>query len=51
MARILVVDDQLSNRHLLALLNLNGYEVILAESGRKGLERYRRESPNVVALR
>lgn len=51
MARILVVDDQLSIRHLLdALLNLNGYEVILAESGRKGLERYRRESPDVVVL-
>jgi DNA-binding NtrC family response regulator len=51
MAKILVVDDHLSIRHLLdALLNLNGYEVILAESRRKGLELYRRESPDVVVL-
>jgi DNA-binding response OmpR family regulator len=51
MGKILVVDDQLSIRHLLdALLNLNGYEVILAENGRMGLELYRRECPDVVVL-
>ena len=45
MAKILVVDDhQLCIRLLLdALPNLNEYKVILAESGRKGLELYRRE--------
>ncbi len=48
MAKILVVDDQLSILHLLDLLN--GYEVRLAESGRMGLELYRREYPDVVVL-
>ena len=51
MAKVLVVDDQPPIRHLLdALLNLNGYEVILAENGRIGLELYQRECPDAVAL-
>lgn len=51
MAKILVVDDEPPIRHLLdALLSLNGYDVILAESGRKGLELYCRECPDVVVL-
>jgi DNA-binding NtrC family response regulator len=51
MAKILVVDDQLPIRHLLdALLNLNGYEVILADSGRAGVELYRHECLDVVVL-
>lgn len=51
MAKILVVDDEPPIRQLLdALLSLNGYDVILAESGRQCLEIYRRERPEVVVL-
>lgn len=51
MAKILVVDDEPPIRQLLdALLSLNGYDVILAESGTQGLESYRRERPEVVVL-
>jgi CheY-like chemotaxis protein len=51
MAKILVVDDEPPIRQLLdALLSLNGYDVILAESGKQGLEFYHRERPEVVVL-
>jgi len=50
-AKILVIDDEEGIRNLLdTLLRLKGYDVVLAASGRKGLELFRRECPNVVVL-
>ena len=51
MAKILVIDDEQSIRDLLdRLLRRKGYYVVLAESGRKGLELFRRERPDVIVL-
>jgi DNA-binding NtrC family response regulator len=51
MAKILVIDDEQGIRDLLdTLLSRKGYDVVLAESGRKGLELFRRERPDVVVL-
>ena len=51
MAKILVIDDEQGIRNLLdTLLRRKGYDVILAESGRKGLELFRRERPDVIVL-
>lgn len=51
MAKILVIDDELGIRNLLdTLLRRKGYDVILADSGRKGLDLFRREHPDVVVL-
>ena len=51
MAKILVIDDEQGIRHLLdTLLRRKGYDVILADGGRKGLELFRRERPEVVVL-
>ena len=51
MAKILVIDDELGIRNLLdTLLRRKGYDVILADGGRKGLELFRREHPDVVVL-
>lgn len=51
MAKILVIDDEQSIRHLLdTLLSRKGYDVVLADGGRKGLELIRREHPDVVVL-
>jgi DNA-binding NtrC family response regulator len=51
MAKILVIDDEHGIRSLLdTLLSRKGYDVVLAESGRKGLELFRRERPDVVVL-
>jgi CheY-like chemotaxis protein len=51
MAKILVIDDQPNVRMLLALLlQRQGYEVICAENGWKGLQRYRQEHPDVILL-
>lgn len=51
MAKILVIDDEQGIRHLLhTLLRRKGYDVILADSGEKGLEVFRRERPDVVVL-
>ena len=51
MAKILVIDDEQSIRDLLdTLLCRKGYDVVLAESGRKGLEVFRRERPDVVVM-
>jgi DNA-binding response OmpR family regulator len=51
MAKILVMTADVSSRHLLdALLSLHGYDVMFAESGRKGLELLRSTSPDVVML-
>lgn len=51
MSKILVIDDEQGIRDLLdTLLSRKGYEVVLAESGRTGLELVRRERPDVVVL-
>jgi DNA-binding NtrC family response regulator len=51
MAKILVIDDEPGIRNLLdTLLRRKGYDVVLAENGRKGLELFRREHPDVVVL-
>jgi DNA-binding NtrC family response regulator len=51
MAKILVIDDEEGIRSLLdTLLGRKGYEVMLASSGQKGLELFRRERPDVVVL-
>ena len=51
MAKILVIDDEQGIRDLLdTLLRRKGYDVVLAESGQKGLELFRRERPDVIVL-
>jgi DNA-binding NtrC family response regulator len=51
MAKILVIDDEEGIRNLLdTLLRLKKYDVVLAASGRKGLELFQREHPDVVVL-
>ena len=51
MAKVLVIDDEQGIRSLLdTLLRRKGYDVVVAESGRKGLELFRRERPDVIVL-
>ncbi|HEY6262188.1 MAG TPA: response regulator [Nitrospiraceae bacterium] len=51
MAKILVIDDEPGIRNLLdTLLRRKGYDVVLAESGQKGLDLFRRERPDVIVL-
>jgi len=51
MAKVLVIDDEQGIRALLdTLLRRKGYDVIVAESGEKGLECLRRERPDVLVL-
>ena len=51
MAKLLVIDDEPGIRELLdTLLSRKGYDVILADSGQKGLEVFRRARPDVVVL-
>ncbi len=51
MAKVLVIDDEQGIRALLdTLLRRKGYDVIVAESGQKGLECFRRERPDVIVL-
>ena len=51
MTKILAIDDEPSIRNLLdTLLRRKGYDVVLAESGQKGLELLRRERPDVIIL-
>jgi DNA-binding NtrC family response regulator len=51
MSKILVIDDEQGIRSLLdTLLSRKGYEVVLAASGQKGLELFRREHPDAVVL-
>jgi len=51
MSKILVIDDEQSIRDLLdRLLGRKGYDVVLAASGQKGLECFRRERPDVIVL-
>jgi len=51
MAKILVIDDDQSIRTFLdRLLSRKGYDVVLAGSGRQGLELFHRERPHAVVL-
>ena len=51
MAKILVIDDQPNVRALLdMLLRQQGYNVILADNGWKGLQLYRQERHDVILL-
>ena len=51
MAKVLVIDDEPNIRALLdTLLRHQGYEVLLADNGWKGLELYRREHPDAIVL-
>jgi CheY-like chemotaxis protein len=51
MTKILVIDDEPNVRALLDLyLRYQGYEVILAEDGWKGLHLYHQELPDVILL-
>ena len=51
MAKVLVIDDEQGIRSLLdTLLRRKGYDVIVAESGQKGLECFRQERPDVLVL-
>ena len=51
MAKILVIDDEPNVRTLLEMrLRHQGYEVLIADNGRKGLQLYRQEHPEVIVL-
>ena len=51
MAKVLVIDDEQGIRSLLdTLLSRKGFNVVLADGGRKGLELFRRERPDVIVL-
>jgi len=51
MAKILVIDDEPNVRTLLEMrLRHQGYEVLIADNGRKGLQLYRQEHPDVIVL-
>lgn len=51
MAKILVVDDAAFMRmRLNKLLTENGYEVIEAENGKDGVEKYEKEKPDLVLM-
>jgi CheY-like chemotaxis protein len=51
MAKVLVIDDQPNVRALLDfLLRRKGYDVMLADNGRTGLQLYRQEHPDVILL-
>ena len=51
MGKILVIDDQPNVRTLLdILLRQQGYDVVLADNGWKGLQLYREGHPDVILL-
>lgn len=51
MAKILIVDDAAFMRMRLSkLLTENGYEVIEAEHGQDGVEKYEKEKPDLVLM-
>ena len=51
MAKVLVIDDEQGIRSLLdTLLSRKGYDVLLADGGREGLELFRRERPDGIVL-
>jgi len=51
MAKVLVIDDEANVRMVTdLLLTRMGYQVLLADNGRIGLELYRQELPDVILL-
>ena len=49
--KILVVDDSPTEHHVLVdLLTKNGYQVITAESGEEGVEKAKKELPDLVLM-
>ncbi len=49
--KILVVDDDTAVRQMLDLrLSMAGYEVVLAEDGRRALDRFDQENPDLIVL-
>ena len=51
MAKILVIDDEPTVHALLDMrLRHQGYDVLFADNGRKGLQLYRQEHPDVIVL-
>ncbi len=48
---ILVVDDSPTERHVISeLLVRSGYQVITAENGEEGIEKARREKPDLILM-
>ena len=51
MAKILIVDDSRTSRRILRnLLIEEGYEVIEAENGEDGIQKYKEETPDMVTM-
>ena len=51
MSKILIVDDEpVVLKFLGTLLNQKGYDVVLAEDGQKGFDRFLQERPDVIVL-
>ena len=51
MAKILYIEDNEMNRDMLSRrLEIEGFEVLLAEDGERGVEVARRESPDLILL-
>ena len=49
--KILVVDDSPTERHVISeLLVRSGYQVITAENGEEGIEKARREKPDLILM-
>ena len=49
--KILVVDDSPTERHVMSeLLVRSGYQVITAENGEEGVEKARREKPDLILM-
>ncbi len=51
MAKILLIDDEeMIRRRLEELLVMDGYEVFLAEDGKRGLEIFKKENPGIILV-
>lgn len=51
MSKILIVDDSRTSRRIMrTLLTENGYEVVEAENGEIGVQKYKEETPDMVTM-
>ena len=51
MAKILIIDDSRTSRKIMRnLLSENGYDVVEAENGADGVEKYKTEQPKLVTM-